>query len=70
MLVAKLFSECGGSHLPLTHSTDDVELAYRRMAAAEASVVMLWDTRVGAVTYWLMDGHNFGLATAVLSFNR
>ena len=72
VLVAKLFSECGGSHLPLTHSTDDVELAYRRMAAAhpEASVVMLWDTRAGAVTYWLMDGHNFGLAAAVLSFNR
>ena len=72
VLVAKLFRDCGGGSLPLQHSTDDVELAYRRMPAAhpEATVVMLWDTRLNAVTYWMMDGHNFGLAAAVLSFNR
>ena len=71
VLVAALFEACGGA-VPLHHSTDDVELAYRRMAAAqpEATVVMIWDTNREAVSYFLMDGHNFGLAAAVLSFNR
>jgi hypothetical protein len=73
VLVAALFAAAsGGCPPPLHHGTDDVELAYRRMCAAhpEATVVMLWDTRREAVSYFLMDGHNFGLVSAVLSFNR
>ena len=72
VLVAALFAALGGGPVPLHHSTDDVELAYRRAASAhpEATVVAIWDTRLEAVTYWVMDGHNFGLVSAVLTFNR
>ena len=71
-LVAALFHDCGAGSMPLHHSTDDVELAYRRMAAAhpEASVVAIYDTDLESIAYYTMDGHNFGLASAVLSFNR
>ena len=57
---------------PMQHSTDDVELAYRRMAAAhpEVTVVAIWDTDLQDVAYYTMKGHNFGLKAAVLSFNR
>ena len=74
VLVASLFADMWPSaSLPsLSHSTDDVELAYRRMAARDAgsTVVALYDTRVGDVRFFTMPGHNFGLASAVLSFNR
>jgi len=76
-LVAALFAEHFPGPLdqcPLTIGLDDVEKAYRRMAAldAAATVVAIWDTNVfpNRVTYWTMPGHNFGLASAVLSFNR
>ena len=74
-LVASLFAEAWPPGVPspaLLHSTDDVELAYRRMAALDpgTTVVALYDTTVGAVRFFLMPGHNFGLAAAVLSFNR
>ena len=71
-LVAALFHEAyGGQPPPLGHSTDDVDAAYRRLAALhrEATVVAIWDTREDRVTFWTMHGHNFGLVTAVLSFN-
>ena len=57
---------------PMQHSLDDVPYGYRQMVCAhpETTVVAIYDTRVEAVTYWLMTGHNFGLAAAVLSFNR
>lgn len=72
VLASHVYESMPGGCPPLHHATDDVELAYRRMCAAhpEATVVMIWDTRRGAVSYFLMDGHNFGLASAVLSFNR
>ena len=70
-LVASLFAE-RGMRVPLEHSTDDVVKAYRRMAASDAgtTVVALWDARVEAVRFFLMPGHNFGLVSAVLSWNR
>jgi hypothetical protein len=73
-LVAALFAAAvkGGAMPPLMHSTDDVELAYRRMLAAhpEVTVVAIYDTVEMGVRYYTMDGHNFGLVAAVLSFNR
>jgi hypothetical protein len=74
-LVASLFAEHWPSGvLPsgLVHSTDDVELAYRRMAARDpgTTVVVLYDTHVGGARFFLMPGHNFGLTSAVLSWNR
>ena len=72
-LVASLFAERWPGPLPdLHHSTDDVELAYRRMAAFDpgTTVVCLYDTVAGGPRFFLMHGHNFGLASAVLSFNR
>ena len=70
-LVASLFTE-RGVDCALEHSTDDVVKAYRRMAACDAgtTVVALWDSREDGVRYFLMPGHNFGLVSAVLSWNR
>ena len=76
MLVADLFADAfaamGRPRLPLAHSTDDVDGAYRRMAAAhpEATVVAIFDTDIGDVRYYTMNGFNFGLLSAVLAFNR
>ena len=74
-LVASLFSDAFPGDLkdcPLAMCTDDVDSAYRRLACrnAEASVVALWSVKLGQVVYFTMPGHNFGLAAAVLSFNR
>ena len=56
----------------MRHATDDAEAAYRRMAAdlAASTVVAFYNTDVGDVRYAIMDGHNFGLKAAVLSWNR
>ena len=73
MLVASLFAEAfGGALEQLHHCTDDIAAAYRQLRCAhpEYSVVAIWDTEVGAVRYYTMYGHNFGLKAAVLSFNR
>jgi len=73
MLVAALFAEAFGGRLEqLHHATDDIAAAYRQLRCAhpEYSVVAIWDTEVGAVRYYTMFGHNFGLKSAVLSFNR
>ena len=76
VLTASLFAEelqrAGASMCSMAHGTDDVELAYRRVPCAhpEATVVAIWDTVVGAVRYYTMGGHNFGIAAAVINFNR
>ena len=72
-LVAALFARAWGEPaFPLQHATDDVEAAYRRMACRHtgATVVAFFNTDVGDVRYVVMDGHNFGLKSAVLSWNR
>lgn len=74
-LVAQLIAEQWPCHLPLPpmrHGTDDVASAYRRMPCAhpEATVVMVWDAERRCIAFYTMDGHNFGLSAAVLSFNR
>ena len=72
MLAASLFDEFLPRPMPLQHSTDDVESAYRRMAAAhpEATVVAQFNTEANTVSYYTMDGFNFGVASAVIHFNR
>ena len=73
ILVAHLFADIfGDRRVPLVHATDDIALAYRQLRCAhpEYSVVAIWDTNAGDVRYFTMYGHNFGLKSAVLSFNR
>ena len=72
-MVGALFAKAwGGPKHQLVHATDDVDAAYRRMLCRHpgASVVAFYNTDVGDVRYVLMDGHNFGLKAAVLSWNR
>ena len=72
-LVAHLFAQVWEGHLPPFHMcTDDVDSAYRRMLCsdARATVVAFYNTDVGEVRFATMDGHNFGLVSAVLSWNR
>ena len=73
VLVAYLYAEIfGENRIPLVHATDDIALAYRQLRCAhpEYTVVAIWDTIEGGVRYFTMYGHNFGLKSAVLSFNR
>lgn len=72
MLAASLFAEYLPRLMPLQHSTDDVDSAYRRMAAAhpEATVVAQFNTEANTVSYYTMNGFNFGISSAVLHFNR
>ena len=76
VLASTLFAEAmrtkGVPMCGMAHGTDDVELAYRRIPCAhpEATVVAIWDTLDQDVRYYTMGGHNFGIASAVINFNR
>ena len=76
VLASTLFAEAmcsaGIPMCGMAHGTDDVELAYRRVPCAhpEATVVAIWDTLDREVRYYTMGGHNFGIASAVINFNR
>ena len=76
VLASSLFAEAmrkaGVPMCAMAHGTDDVELAYRRIPCAhpEATVVAIWDTVDRDVRYYTMGGHNFGIASAVINFNR
>ena len=73
-MMCMVFADLNGgiAPFPMHHSTDDVESAYRRMLSAhpQCTVIAIYDTIERGVRYYTMDGHNFGLITAVLSFNR
>ena len=72
-LIALLIASFAPGSIPAMHmATDDVDRAYRRMACAhpQATVVVFFDVLSGGVRYYVMDGHPFGVASAVLSFNR
>jgi hypothetical protein len=74
ILTASLFAEFyPADKLPqLVHSTDDVKSAYRVIASLDpgSTVVAIYDTSVDDVRFFVLPGHNFGLAAAVISFNR
>ena len=71
-LVASIYSRVFGDHRFELHvGTDDVSMAYRTAACAhpEFTVVAIFDTDAGDVQYYTITGHNFGLWTAVVSWN-
>jgi hypothetical protein len=74
ILAASLFAEFyPADRLPaLVHSTDDVKSAFRVVAALDpgTTVVAIYDTSARDVRFYILPGHNFGLAAAVITFNR
>ena len=62
----------GGVGFGMRLGTDDLEAAYRRVLVStpQYTVVAVWDTDEGSVALFEMAGFNFGLHSAVLSFNR
>ena len=73
--VISLLSEEIGPLEPMPachHATDDVNAAYRRAMCASplSTVVAIYHTGLDDVRFYLMPGHNFGLVTAVLTWNR
>ena len=56
----------------MRHGTVDLEAAYRRTPTSqpEYTTVAVFDTDADEVVYAELPGHNFGLASAVLNFNR
>ena len=51
---------------------DDMRAAYRRIPvlSPQFTVFALWSFVRKAVTYYFLPGHNFGLVSAVVNFNR
>ena len=71
-LVASIYYKVFGDwRRELRLGTDDVAMAYRTAACAhpEFTVVAIYDTDAEGVRFFTMTGHNFGLWTAVISWN-
>lgn len=61
------------AHIPqMLLGTEDLEAAYRRVPTSQPqyTVVALRDPGTGELKFFTMAGHNFGLLSAVLNFNR
>ena len=58
--------------LRLRHGTNDLRAAYRRVPTSqpEYTCVAVWDNDNEKVVYCEVPGHNFGLTSAVVNFNR
>ena len=58
--------------LRMRHGTMDLRAAYRRVPTSQPqyTIVAVWNTDARCVSYCEVPGHNFGLASAVLNFNR
>ena len=56
----------------MRHGTDDWPDAYRHVPTCQMqySVVTFWNEDESEIQYGLLFGHNFGLASAVLNYNR
>ena len=58
----------------LVFGSDDMSSAYRQVPncpdEAQGLVVAWWDVQVGGVLYAVLNGHPYGLATAVVNFCR
>ena len=56
----------------MLHGTDDLRAAYRRVPTRqpEYTNVAVWDSDHRKVVYCEVPGHNFGLKSAVVNFNR
>jgi hypothetical protein len=58
--------------LRMQHGTNDLRAAYRHVPTSqmEYTAVAVWNSDAKEVQYCTIPGHNFGLASAVLNFNR
>ena len=56
----------------LRHGTNDLRAAYRSVPTRQPQLtcVAVWDDDSGKVVYCDVPGHNFGLKSAVVNFNR
>lgn len=56
----------------MVHGTDDLRAAYRHVPTRQPQFtnVAVWDADAGRVAYCDVPGHNFGLKSAVVNFNR
>ena len=54
------------------HGTNDLRAAYRHVPTAqpEYTLVAVWDDDKQDVVYCDVPGHNFGLKSAIVNFNR
>ena len=70
--VARAFALRVGARFSMLIGTDDIASAYRMIPAAQPgyTVVCLSEPGSGRASFFLMPGHNFGLACAPVSFNR
>jgi hypothetical protein len=70
--VARAFALRRGPHVPLALGTDDIASAYRMIPSASPmyTIVCLCEPGSERASFFLMPGHNFGLACAPLNFNR
>ena len=76
-MIAREFAKRAYVGSPLTstgmeHGTDDLFAAYRRVPTSQPryTCVMVWDSDNNDIVYCIVPGHNFGLTSAVLNFNR
>ena len=58
--------------LRMEHGTEDLEAAYRHVPTSQPqfTIAAVWDDDNQRVCYIEVPGHNFGLSSAVLNFNR
>ena len=58
--------------LKIKHGTNDLRAAYRHVPTSQPqyTCVAVWDDDAGKVVYCDVPGHNFGLKSAVVNFNR
>ena len=56
----------------MRHGTNDLRAAYRRVPTRQPqfTCVAVWDADTSKVVYCDVPGHNFGLKSAVVNFNR
>ena len=66
------FAKLHGEPVMMWCGMEDIEAAYRRIPNANPgyTVVALWDPVELKVVYYKLPGFNFGLVSAVISFNR
>ena len=60
------------SQLRMKHGTMDLRAAYRHVPTSqpEYTIVAVWDADAKEVVFCEVPGHNFGLTSAVVNFNR
>ena len=79
VMVAREFAKCGIRRgiakvrkFAMEHGTNDLRAAYRRVPTSQPNytLVAVWNEDKNCVSYCDVPGHNFGLKSAVVNFNR